>query len=99
HRRLSRCAARPSHLVRSDGRDCGHRGARAVARLGVGAGGMSEVKVLIADKMDSRAAAIFLERGISVDEKPGLSPDELAAIIGGYDGLARRSSPKGTPAG
>ena len=34
-------------------------------------------KVLIADKMDPRAAAIFRERGIQVDEKPGLSPDEL----------------------
>jgi D-3-phosphoglycerate dehydrogenase len=49
-------------------------------------------KVLIADKMDGRAAAIFRERGIHVDEKPGLTPDELAAIIGDYDGLAVRSS-------
>jgi len=56
---------------------------------------MSEqVKVLIADKMDPRAAAIFRERGIHVDEKPGLSPDELNAIIGDYDGLAVRSSTK-----
>ncbi len=52
------------------------------------------VKVLIADKMDPRAAAIFRDRGIHVDEKPGLSPDELKAIIGGYDGLAVRSSTK-----
>jgi D-3-phosphoglycerate dehydrogenase len=52
------------------------------------------VKVLIADKMDPRAAAIFLDRGIIVDEKPGLAPDELNAIIGGYDGLAVRSSTK-----
>ena len=51
-------------------------------------------KVLIADKMDPRAAAIFRERGIEVDEKPGLSPEELSAIIGGYDGLAVRSSTK-----
>jgi D-3-phosphoglycerate dehydrogenase len=49
-------------------------------------------KVLIADKMDPRAAAIFRERGIDVDEKPGLTPDELKAIIGGYDGVAVRSS-------
>jgi D-3-phosphoglycerate dehydrogenase len=53
---------------------------------------MEQVKVLIADKMDPRAAAIFRERGIAVDEKPGLTPDELAAIIGEYDGLAVRSS-------
>jgi D-3-phosphoglycerate dehydrogenase len=53
-----------------------------------------QVKVLIADKMDSRAAAIFRERGIQVDEKPGLSADELKAVIGDYDGLAVRSSTK-----
>ena len=52
------------------------------------------IKVLIADKMDPRAAAIFRERGIIVDEKPGLSPEELNAIIGHYDGLAVRSSTK-----
>src|SRR3954452_22584172 len=52
------------------------------------------IKVLIADKMDPRAAAIFRERGIAVDEKPGLTPDELTEIIGGYDGLAVRSSTK-----
>jgi D-3-phosphoglycerate dehydrogenase len=56
---------------------------------------MSEqVRVLIADKMDPKAAAIFRDRGIHVDEKPGLSPEELAQIIGGYDGLAVRSSTK-----
>ena len=50
--------------------------------------------VLIADKMDARAAAIFRERRIHVDEKPGLSPDELKGIIGDYDGLAVRSATK-----
>src|SRR4051812_46063289 len=50
------------------------------------------VQVLIADKMDPKAAAIFRERGIHVDEKPGLSPEELQAIIGTYDGVAVRSS-------
>jgi D-3-phosphoglycerate dehydrogenase len=53
-------------------------------------------KVLIADKMDPKATAIFRERGIDVDEKPGLSPDELMSIIGGYDGLAVRSSTRVT---
>ncbi|WP_265530553.1 phosphoglycerate dehydrogenase [Sphingomicrobium marinum] len=52
------------------------------------------MKVLISDKMDPRAAQIFRERGIEVDEKPGLSPDELKAIIGQYDGLAVRSATK-----
>ena len=55
-------------------------------------------KVLISDSMDPRAAAIFRERGIQVDEITGQTPDELAAIIGEYDGLAIRSSTKVTPA-
>ena len=61
---------------------------------------MSEkVNVLIADKMDPRAAAVFRDRGITVDEKPGLSPDELNAVIGDYDGVAVRSSTRiGVPA-
>jgi D-3-phosphoglycerate dehydrogenase len=54
------------------------------------------VKVLIADKMDPRAAAIFRDRGIEVDEKPGLTPDDLKAVIGSYDGLAVRSSTRVT---
>lgn len=53
-------------------------------------------KVLIADKMSPRAAEIFRERGIEVDEKPGLSKEDLVAIIGDYDGLAVRSSTKVT---
>ena len=55
-------------------------------------------KVLISDQMDPRAAAIFRERGIEVDEITGQSPDELAAMIGAYDGLAIRSSTKVTSA-
>ncbi len=57
---------------------------------------MTQPRVLISDKMDPRAAAIFRERGVAVDEKPGLSKDELAAIIGDYDGLAIRSATKVT---
>jgi D-3-phosphoglycerate dehydrogenase len=53
---------------------------------------MTNPKVLISDKMDPRAAAIFRERGIEVDEISGQTPDELKAIIGQYDGLASRSS-------
>ena len=53
-------------------------------------------KVLISDKMDPRAARIFRERGVEVDEITGLKPDELKAIIGQYDGLAIRSSTKVT---
>ncbi|HEU5482709.1 MAG TPA: hydroxyacid dehydrogenase, partial [Sphingomicrobium sp.] len=46
--------------------------------------------------MDPKAAAVFRERGIEADERPGLSPDGLAAIIGDYDGLAVRSSTRVT---
>ena len=53
-------------------------------------------KVLISDKMDPKAAQIFRERGVEVDEITGKTPDELAAIIGNYDGLAIRSSTKAT---
>ena len=53
-------------------------------------------KVLISDKMDPRAAEIFRERGVEVDEITGKTPDELKAIIGQYDGLAIRSSTKVT---
>jgi len=53
-----------------------------------------QIKVLIADKMDPRAAAIFRDRGIVVDEKPGLTPEELQEVIAGYDGVAVRSSTK-----
>src|SRR5919107_1805101 len=53
-------------------------------------------KVLISDQMDPKAAEIFRAHNIEVDEKPGLSKDELKAIIGDYDGLAIRSATKVT---
>jgi len=55
-------------------------------------------KVLISDKMDPKAAEIFRQRGVEVDEITGKTPQELAAIIGEYDGLAIRSSTKVTKA-
>jgi D-3-phosphoglycerate dehydrogenase len=53
-------------------------------------------KVLISDSMDPKAAEIFRDKGVEVDERPGLSKDELKAIIGQYDGLAIRSATKVT---
>ncbi|KRC79836.1 phosphoglycerate dehydrogenase [Sphingomonas sp. Root241] len=53
-------------------------------------------KVLISDKMDPKAAQIFRERGVEVDEITGKTPEELKAIIGDYDGLAIRSSTRVT---
>ncbi len=53
-------------------------------------------KVLISDNMSAQAADILRGRGIDVDVKTGLKPEELKAVIGGYDGLAVRSSTKVT---
>jgi D-3-phosphoglycerate dehydrogenase len=53
-------------------------------------------KVLISDALSPAAVAIFKERGVEVDVKSGLKPDELAAIIDQYDGLAIRSATKVT---
>ncbi|WP_343560195.1 phosphoglycerate dehydrogenase [Kiloniella sp. b19] len=53
-------------------------------------------KVLIADKMSPKAEAVFRERGLDVDVKTGLSPEELMAVIPQYDGLAIRSATKVT---
>src|SRR3984885_14813328 len=53
-------------------------------------------KVLISDSLSPAAVKIFQERGVDVDVKTGLKPDELKAIIGNYDGLAVRSATKVT---
>jgi D-3-phosphoglycerate dehydrogenase len=53
-------------------------------------------KVLISDKLSQAAIDIFRNRGIEVDERPGLTPAELHAVIGDYDGLAIRSATKVT---
>ncbi|MEC9369137.1 MAG: phosphoglycerate dehydrogenase [Pseudomonadota bacterium] len=54
-------------------------------------------RVLIADKLSELAEKVFAERGIEFDVKTGLSKEELADIIGDYDGLAVRSATKATP--
>lgn len=54
------------------------------------------VKVLISDKMSPQAETIFKDRGVDVDVITGMSPDELKACIGKYDGLAIRSASKAT---
>ena len=58
---------------------------------------MSKPKVLISDKMNPLAAEIFQKQGCDVDEKTGMSPEDLIACIGEYDGLAVRSSTTVTP--
>ncbi len=59
---------------------------------------MSKPKVLISDKLSAAAVEIFKNRGIDVDIKTGLKPEELLAIIKDYDGLAIRSNTKVTKA-
>ena len=53
-------------------------------------------KVLISDKLSPAAVAIFKERGLDADYKPGMSKEELLACIGEYDGIAIRSATKVT---
>jgi D-3-phosphoglycerate dehydrogenase len=51
-------------------------------------------KVLISDSLSPAAVEVFEGHGIDVDFKAGMSPDELIACIGEYDGLAVRSATK-----
>lgn len=53
-------------------------------------------KVLISDKLSPLAVQVFKDRGVDVDVKPGMSPEELVACIADYDGLAIRSATKVT---
>ena len=59
---------------------------------------MSKPKVLISDKLSAAAVEIFKNRGVDVDVKTSLKPEELVAIIKDYDGLAIRSNTKVTKA-
>jgi D-3-phosphoglycerate dehydrogenase len=54
-------------------------------------------KVLISDALSPAAVQIFKDRGVEVDMKVGMKPEELIACIGEYDGLAVRSATKVTP--
>ncbi|MCM2334110.1 MAG: phosphoglycerate dehydrogenase [Anaeromyxobacteraceae bacterium] len=53
-------------------------------------------RVLVSDDLSAEAVKILKDAGLEVDVKVGLKPDELEAIIGGYDGLAVRSATKVT---
>ncbi|MBW2980175.1 hypothetical protein KY360_02040 [Candidatus Woesearchaeota archaeon] len=54
------------------------------------------MKVLLADKISKTAVDIFEKAGLDVDNKPGLSEDEIVAIIPEYDGMVVRSGVKVT---
>ncbi len=52
-------------------------------------------RVLISDDMSPRAAEVLAQSDrIEVDVRTGMTPDELKAIIGDYDGLLVRSATK-----
>jgi D-3-phosphoglycerate dehydrogenase/(S)-sulfolactate dehydrogenase len=53
-------------------------------------------RVLVADDLSPEAVSILRGAGLEVDVKVGMKPDELLAVIGGYDGLAVRSATKVT---
>jgi D-3-phosphoglycerate dehydrogenase len=52
------------------------------------------MKVLISDNLAPIGERILREAGLEVDVKTGLPPEELKAIIPGYDGLVIRSATK-----
>ena len=53
-------------------------------------------RILISDQLSPAAVAIFKQRGVEVDVRVGLQNDQLAQIIGDYEGLAIRSATKVT---
>lgn len=55
-------------------------------------------RVLILDGLSEQGVSVFRDRGFEVDVMPPQSPEELAALIGGYDGLVVRSATRVTEA-
>jgi D-3-phosphoglycerate dehydrogenase len=52
------------------------------------------MKVLVSDNLSDRGVTILKEAGFDVDVKTGMSPDELKAVIGQYNGIVIRSATK-----
>jgi D-3-phosphoglycerate dehydrogenase / 2-oxoglutarate reductase len=55
---------------------------------------MAQARVLVSDKMSAKVESILSGEGLQVDVKTGMKPDELAKVIGDYDGLVIRSATK-----
>lgn len=53
-------------------------------------------KILVLDNLSQEGVDVFREANFEVDVKPPQKPEELAAIIGEYDGLVVRSATKVT---
>lgn len=54
------------------------------------------MKVLVSDPIAAEGVQILKDAGLEVVEKPGLSPEELAKVIPGFDGIIVRSATKVT---
>jgi len=52
------------------------------------------MKVLVADKLSQCGLDYLAEQGVEYEQKTGLSPEQLAEIIGQYDGIIIRSGAK-----
>jgi len=52
------------------------------------------LRVLVSDDLSADGVALMRRAGLEVDVQVGLKPEQLEAIIGGYDGLAVRSATK-----
>jgi D-3-phosphoglycerate dehydrogenase len=58
---------------------------------------MTDLKILVADKLSDKGLAyLAAQDGVTVDSRPGLSEEELASIVGEYDGMIIRSGAKVT---
>lgn len=53
-------------------------------------------RILVLDNLSEEGVEVFRAQGFDVDVKPAQKPEELAAIIGAYDGLVVRSGTKVT---
>lgn len=54
------------------------------------------MKILICDPIEQRCVDILSGEGFAVDLRPGLTPDQLEAVIGDYDALIVRSTTRVT---
>lgn len=52
------------------------------------------MKILVSDQLEQSCIDILVNEGFAVDNKPGLSAEELKATIGNYEGLVVRSATK-----
>lgn len=52
------------------------------------------MRVLVCDSIAQSAVEKMRQAGLTVDEKTGMSPEELVATVGGYDAMVVRSATK-----